>query len=139
MFRYFRTAIFGLGLLLSVIGQNVGQAYAGEVSADQFKTAVMGNTLDRKFFSNRSGRDVEYMFHFIDEKELLFSSAQSAPTQKQDWSFTSDGKFCYEHTYRSHRRLCYEILRIDESSLVWKNGAGKEEKILLLKGKHTAK
>ena len=138
MRKIFTIAIAGFGISLGVVPFDVGAAFAEEISGAEFRKLVIGNTLQQKFHSQRRGQEMEFMYHFIDDKKLLFSSGQSAPTQTQDWSVTERGRFCYVHTYRSTREICWDLIRFDGKAITGKSGRGREVKFFLLKGKRTA-
>jgi len=100
-----------------------------------FKKLVIGNTLHYKFWSNRSGREYEFMYYFINEKKILFSSAGSSDTAEEDWSVTDEGKFC-RVSARTDRKRCTQDFQVKGDKLIAKTRKGRDRVFILLKGKH---
>lgn len=104
-----------LATLVLAVFLGVSPAGADDLTAVQFKKMILGNTLHEKVWSKRRNEELEFMFHFIDDKKLLFSSAQSAPTATLEWTATDDGGFCYLHTHGQDREQCFRTFRVEGS------------------------
>ena len=113
----------------------VAPATAEGLSGAEFKKLVIGNTLHYKFYSNRSGREYEFMYYFINEKKILFSSAGSSDTAEEDWSVTDEGKFC-RVSARTDRKRCVRDFQVKGDKLIAKTRKGRDRVFILLKGKH---
>ena len=123
---------------ITVVFLSVTPASAEGMTGIQFKKMVIGNTLHQKVWSNRRGEELEYMYYFINDRKLLFSSAQSAPTATYDWNVSDDGKFCFISTYRRTREVCHHDFRVEGKTLIGirSNRKARKRKFTLLKGKH---
>ena len=106
------------------------------LSGDEFKKLVIGNTLQLEFWSNRTGRDYNFRYYFIDEKTLYFTSAGSSDPANEAWSVTDEGKFC-RVSARSGKKRCVLDFQVKGDKLIAKTRRGRTREFKLLKGKHT--
>ncbi|GEM_PF-6092719 len=133
-------ASISIGVILLAAFFHVAPASAESLSGAEFRKLVIGNTLHQKVWSNRRGEELEFMYHFVNAKQLLFSSAQSAPTETYEWNNSDEGKFCYTHTYRRTRVICHHGFSVKGNTLteIRSNKKAKKRIFTLLKGKHEA-
>ncbi len=137
--RFLKTVMFAIcvSVFFSVSQLYSQPALAEGLSGAEFKKLVIGNTLHHKLWSNRRAEETEFMYYFINDKKILFSSARSSPTVEEDWSVTDEGRFC-RVSDRSGRKRCFRPFRVEGNKLISKSRSGKDRVLILLKGKHVA-
>jgi hypothetical protein len=86
--------------------------------------------------SGRTGGTFRFMYHFIDAKWLLFSSAGSLPMAEESWSVTETGGWC-RVSGSSGRTICYRDIQASGTTLCAKGAGDRDHTMALLKGKHS--
>ena len=122
-----------IALAISLFG--VGTSSAEGMSVAEFKKLVIGNTLQRSFYNNKKGKQIDARFYFKNEKTIRRTVDGFPNVPDEEWNVPAKGKWCRISSF-SFKTFCFYACQLKGDKLTCKNRRGKKRIFTFLKGKH---